>query len=167
MRRRRPLERQADREAAALGRRGDRGARLVVGLEGQHDVVGRDQQRDLRGERPALAREPDRGQRALADDHRVDELDRDVARVRARRRRGAERHEPAAAREALRHPVAEAGDAVGLGGEEAAVGLRALGEQRLEPPPVAAPGLTPGRPPCSPAARASREPRRSPRRCAR
>ena len=41
--------------------------------------------------------------------------------------------QPAAAREALRHPVAEPRDAVGLGGEEAAVGLRALGEQRLDP----------------------------------
>ena len=52
---------------------------------------------DLRRERPALAREPDRRQRPLADDHRVDELDRDVAGVRARRRR-VRRARPAARR---------------------------------------------------------------------
>ena len=52
--------------------------------------------------------------------------------VRARRRGGAERDEPAAAREALGHPVAEAGDPVGLGREEAPVRLRALGEERLD-----------------------------------
>ena len=44
----------------------------------------------------------DRRQRALADDHRVHELDRDVARVRARRRRVAERDQPAAARRSAR-----------------------------------------------------------------
>ena len=61
------------------------------------------EQLDLRAERPALAGQPDRRQRALADDHRVHELDRDVAGVRARRRRAPERDQPAAAREALRH----------------------------------------------------------------
>ena len=40
---------------------------------------------DLDRQRPALRREPDRRERALADDHRVDELDRDVAGVGARR----------------------------------------------------------------------------------
>ena len=55
-----------------------------------------------------LAGQPDGGQRALADDDRVHELDRDVARVRARRRRRADRDEPAVAREALGHAVAQA-----------------------------------------------------------
>ena len=80
----------------------------------------------------ARSRQADRGQRALADDHGVDELDRDVVRVRARRRRGAEREQPTAAREALGHPVAEAREALGLPREEQAVGLRTPLQQRVE-----------------------------------
>ena len=49
---------------------------------------------------------PMRGQRALSDDHGMDELDRDVAGVRARRGRSAERDQAAAAGEALGHQVA-------------------------------------------------------------
>ncbi len=41
---------------------------------------------ELPVERAALGGQADRRQRALADDHRMDELDRDVAHVRARRR---------------------------------------------------------------------------------
>jgi hypothetical protein len=130
--RRRPLERQADREAAALRGLRDGGARLVVGLEGEHDVVRGRRQRHLGGEWAALPRKPDRGQGALADDHRVDELDRDVARVRARRRRCPERQQAAAAREALGHAVAQAGDAIRLRGEETAVRLGALLQERLD-----------------------------------
>ena len=65
-----------------------------------------------------LPGETDRGQGALADDHRVDELDRNVASVRARRRRGPEGDQPPAAREALGHRVAEPRDPIGLGGEK-------------------------------------------------
>ena len=87
--------------------------------EGDRDVVGLGDQLDLRGERPALAREPDRRQRPLADDHRVDELDRDVADVGARRGGEADRDQPAAAREALGHQMAELRDPLRLGLEEA------------------------------------------------
>ena len=158
--------RQIARQPRSRGRR-DGGARLLGGLERDHDVLGRDEQRDLRGQRPALAREPDRRQRALADDHRVDELDRDVARVRARRRRGAERHEPPAAREALRH----------RGGRAARCGRPRRRRSGGWPPSArraaprlcrsAAPGLTPGRPPASRAARGSRGTPRPPPPCAR
>ena len=48
-------------------------------------VVRLGDERDLLRQRPALGGQRERGQRPLADDHRVDELDRDVARVRARR----------------------------------------------------------------------------------
>ena len=65
---------------------------------------------ELRSQRPALAGQRDRGQRPLADDHRVDELDRDVAGVGAGGRIGPERDQPAVAGEALRHPVTAAGD---------------------------------------------------------
>ena len=64
--------------------------------------------------RPALGGERKRGQRALADDHRVHELDRHVARVRARRRVVAEREQPPAAGEALGHAVAQPRDPLGL-----------------------------------------------------
>ena len=84
------------------------------------DVVRLGDRLDLRGRAAPPSRgEPDRRQRALADDHRVDELDRDVARVRARRRRAADRDQPAAAREALGHPVAAAREPLRLALEEA------------------------------------------------
>ena len=81
----------------------------------------------------ALAAQRDGGQRALADDHRVDELHRDVAGVRARGGRAAERDQAPAAREALRHPVAQPGDPLGLRLEEALAGLDALADQGVEP----------------------------------
>ena len=79
-----------------------------------------------------LADSAERRQRPLADDHRVHELDGDVARVGARRRRRAEREQPAAAREALRHRVAQLRQPLGLGREEALVGLDARGQQRVD-----------------------------------
>ena len=73
-----------------------------LGAERDHDVVGPREQPDLRDKRPSVAAKADRGQRPLADDHRVDELDRDVARVRACLRRAAEREQPPAARRSAR-----------------------------------------------------------------
>ena len=67
------LPRERDREAAALAGRGDRRAHLP---EAHGDVV-----RLAPAAPPAPGVERDRRQRALADDHRVHELDRDVARV--------------------------------------------------------------------------------------
>ena len=99
--------REGDRQAAALARRGQRGEDVRLVAERHRDVLGLGLERDLRRDLPALAGEPERRQRALADDHRVDELDRDVARVGAVGRRRAERDEPPLAREALGHLVAE------------------------------------------------------------
>jgi hypothetical protein len=104
-------------------------ARRRGAVEREHHVVGPGQQRPLLG-----ALERDRGQRALADDHGMDELDGDVAGVGPRRRRGADGDQAAAAREALGHPPAEARDPVRLGREEAVVRLGPLGEQRLDQP---------------------------------
>ena len=73
----------------------------VVGAEPDHDVVV-----PLRSGRPGASdrsgAEADRGQRPLADDHRMDELDRDVVRVRACLRRARRRR--AAARRARSAP---------------------------------------------------------------
>ena len=69
----------------------------VLGPERDRDVVGLGDQRQLVGSEPPSAASAERRQRPLADDHRVHELDRDVAGVRARRRR-APRARPAARR---------------------------------------------------------------------
>ncbi len=79
---------EADRQAAPLRRARQRGARLglaVLGAEGDHDVARLGEQLDLEIERPALRRQADRRQRALPDDHGMDELDGHVPDVRARR----------------------------------------------------------------------------------
>ena len=100
----------------------------MVRLEGDHDVVRLGKQVDLgRAEREGR-------QRSLAHDHGVDELDRDVVHVGPRRRGVAEREEPPAAREALRHPVAEPGDGLRLPREERLVGLGATCGEPLELP---------------------------------
>ena len=49
----------------------------------------------------------ERRESPLADDHRMDELDRDMPRVRPGLRRSADGEEPAAAREPHRHCPAE------------------------------------------------------------
>ena len=108
---------EADRQAAALPARrsaASTSARRPRAPKAITMSSGSASRSSLRGERPALAREPDRRQRPLADDHRMDELDGHVADVRARRGRAAERDQPAAAREALGHPVAEPRDPLGL-----------------------------------------------------
>src|SRR5437764_119080 len=71
----------------------------VAAAEGHRDVVGSREERDPRGV------DAERGQRALADDHRVHELDGDVADVGARGVAGAEGDEAPAAGEALGHAV--------------------------------------------------------------
>ena len=123
-----PLRRRVgcerERQGTALARRRKR----LLLVEGDHDVVRGDDERGLRGERAPLAREPDRGQRPLADDHRVHELDGHVARVRARAGRRAQRDEAAAAREALGHAMAQPREPLGLGLEERPVGPGALGQ---------------------------------------
>ncbi len=105
----------------------------LVGAEAEDDVVGLGEQRQLFRKSPTLGTEPDRRQCPLAHDHRVHELDRDVAHVRARRRARADGDQPPAAREALRHPMAAAREPVRLGGEEAPVGVSAGGKQGLDP----------------------------------
>ena len=123
---------RADWRGQALGRL--LCARLV-GAERDRDVLGLGDQLDLDGERAALAGESDRRQRALADDHRVDELDGDVPDVRTCRRREPQRDQPAAAGEALCHPVAAARDVDRRSVlEEGSVRLGPLREERVEPP---------------------------------
>ena len=91
------------------------------------DVPGFDHRADLSLQRSALTRERERRKRALAHDHRMDELDRDVTRVRARHRRAPERDEPPPASEALGHRVAAASEPLGLGREEGSIRLGAAG----------------------------------------
>ena len=102
---------EGDRQAAALAGQRQPLAHLAAAVlaraEGEDDVLGPRQQGELLAERAAVAGQPERRQRPLADDHRVDELDGDVAHVRARRRREPDRDQPPAAGEALGHPVAE------------------------------------------------------------
>ena len=118
---------------AGDGQRAGRLALVLVGPERDRDVVRAREQVDLAREVAALAGESDRGQRPLADDHRMNELDRDVTGVGARRRRHAERDQPAAAGEALGHQMAEPREPLRLGGEERAVRLGALLEQLIQP----------------------------------
>ena len=75
------------------------------------------------------ALEGERGQRALPHDHGMDELDRDVPRVRPRRRRLPDREQPASGEEPVRHLRAETRDVFRLRGEERAIGLGAGGEE--------------------------------------
>ncbi len=82
--------------------------------KGHRDVLRLDQERDLGGHRPTLGGKRQRGQRALAHDHRMDELHRDVARVRARNRPVAESDQPPAASEALGHAMAQPRDPLRL-----------------------------------------------------
>ena len=121
-----------------------------------------------RRERPALGRQAERGQRALAHDHRVHELHGHVAGVRARLRRGAERQQPPAAREALGHPVAQLGEPLRLGLEEAPFASTRC-EQLVDPRrraagAVPAPPVTPAPAPAAPLPPASRGTPRPPRR---
>jgi hypothetical protein len=124
---------ERDRQAAALARRGQRRERVRVVAEAHRDVLALGLERDLVGDRAALAGDAERGQRALADDHRMDELDRHVPRVGAVGGGGAERHEPALTREALGHPVTQPREALSLGGEELRVGVAAIAQQGFDP----------------------------------
>ena len=123
-------------------------------------------QLDLVGERPTLAGQRERGQRALADDHRVHELDGHVPGVRARRPasgRAAISRPPRAKRSAIRwQSRASRSDSAS---KNVRVRLRALGQRPVED--VAAErrrhaGASAARP-ARPPARASRATRRSPR----
>ena len=127
--------------------------------------------RRLALERGAFGDDAERRERALADDHGMDELDRDVAHVGAGARRASERDEPPAGREALGHAVAEAREALGLGVEE-----RPGSRASVRPAPAATwpsdaagrdAALTPPPPRAPPAPRATRATRRGPRRSAR
>ncbi len=100
--------------------------------EGDRDVVRLRCELDLLRERAALSRERERGQRALAHDHRVDELHGHVTGVRAGGGRITDRDQPAAPGKALRHPVTEQRESLGLRLEELAVRARALGKGALE-----------------------------------
>ena len=77
--------REGDRQAAPLAADRQRVAclarRVVVDAIGDRDVVGLRDRVHLVRQRPSLRREPDRRKRALPDDHRMHELDRDVAGV--------------------------------------------------------------------------------------
>ena len=100
--------------------------------EGDDDVVGLGDEVELAQHRAGLAGQPEGRQRALAHDDRVHELDGDVARVRARRRGRADGHEPAVAREALGHAMAQARQARhAVGRVEPLAGLPALGQPAL------------------------------------
>jgi len=86
----------------------------MAGPERDQDVVGPRHECQLRDQVPALAGEADRRQRPFADDHRMDELDRDVPGVRASGRRAAGRDQPTASREALGHPVTDPRELIGV-----------------------------------------------------
>jgi hypothetical protein len=90
----------------------------LVAAEGDRYVIRFAHGRGLRHEFAALSRETDRRERPLADYYRMDELDRNVPRVGTRDWRGAERDQPATAREPLCHAVAAARDPLGFGFEE-------------------------------------------------
>ena len=74
----------------------------------------------------------ERRQRALADDHGVNELDGDVVGVRPRLRRGADREQAAAAHEALGQLATEVSDPFCLCVEEACVRVAALDGEPVE-----------------------------------
>src|SRR5207248_2723168 len=88
-------------------------------LERDDRVLGRPQEPELG------AIDGQGGERALADDHRVDELDRDVMRVRPGLRRAADGKQASAAYEDVGESPADGRDPVGLGGEERRAGLDA------------------------------------------
>jgi hypothetical protein len=122
---------EGERQAAALAgdaQRGDGLAPILAGAERNNDVVGFGNQLQLRREGATLAGERNRGQGALADDHRVHELHGDVPRVRAGCGRAADGDQPSAARKALRHPMAKLREPPALGLEEPRVRLGPLGE---------------------------------------
>ena len=128
----RARRRERDRQGSELAReryplRGRAAVRL--GSERDRDVLRAHEQLDLRRQR--VVAHCDRRQRTLADDHRMNELDRDVARVRARGGRAAEGHQPPAPREPLRHQMAEAGEPLSLRAEELTVGLASSVDRRL------------------------------------
>ena len=88
--------------------------RFLANLDRVHPGV---EQRPL-ALRPAFAGERGRRQRPLAHNHRVHELDRNVAGVGAGLRRMRDRDQPPAAREALRRLVAQPSERLGGNGEE-------------------------------------------------
>ena len=102
----------------------------------------------------ALGGQPDRRQRALADDHRVDELDGDVARVRARggrARRRASSRPPRAKRSAIAwHSRAMRSASAPKNAALARVRSSQQRARRARPPGRCA-ELTPARPPARPA----------------
>ena len=111
--------------------------RAVLGLaEREHDVLGsRASSATSSASALALAEQRERGQRPLADDHRVHELDRDVARVRGAGGRAGAGQQTAAARAALGDGVAQLGDAAGLALEQPRAGLAAGGQARARAAP--------------------------------
>jgi hypothetical protein len=107
---------------------------VLFGAEGDDNVGWLGDQLDLQAQRASLLGEADRREGALANDHRVHELDRNMSHVRAGRRRAAKGDQPSTARKALGQPVAEASGTVGFGLEETPVGDRAALEQLLDAP---------------------------------
>ena len=100
--------------------------------EGDDDVVGLGDELELAQDRAGLAGQPQGRQRALAHDDRMHELDGHVARVRARRGGRADGHEPAVAREALGHAMAQAREPRdSVRRVEPLAGLPALGQPAL------------------------------------
>ncbi len=91
--------------------------------ESDRDVIGLAYRTGLCDQVSALRRQADGRKCALADDHGMHELDRDVPSIGASDGRRAERDQAAAAREALRHAVAAACDGLGLRVEERLVRL--------------------------------------------
>ena len=77
--------REGDRLATSFPRKRqcvrDLGRALVIDSERDRNVISLDDHLHLEAQSPALGCQSDRRERALADDHRMDELDRDVARV--------------------------------------------------------------------------------------
>jgi hypothetical protein len=125
--------REGDRQAASAAGGRDRRERLAIVAERHRDVIGLGLECDLAGERAALAGEPERRKCRLADDHRMNEFDGNVAGVRTRGRRVAKSHQAATACESLGHPVTQTCDAFGLLREEGPAGLFAIARQVVDP----------------------------------
>ena len=155
--------RQPRPRAAASARRRPRAPKAIT------HVVGPGQQLHLAVERAAVAGEPERGQRALADDHRVDELHGDVARVRPRLRASA--RAPPAGRRARSAPPS--GGRAGRSApprrakKRSSASPRSLEQLGARARRVGdAPRSRAPRPPAAATPAASRGTRRRPRRCA-
>ncbi len=163
---------EGDRQTSAAPGGGDRLGGLAVILadsEADRDVGASREQPHLVGQVLALPGEADRRQGALADDHGMDELDRHVAGVRARRGRAGQGEQAPAAGEALGHRVTEHGEPPRIRLEQVTADQQARPQHVLQAhgQAVLEQQLTQAQAPWRPPTRATRARPRSPLRCER